>query len=118
MLKKSDALDKKTYRPISDLPSLSKIFERLIESQVKPCTNSFLNPLLFRYKEGYSTQHALLRLVENFKQALDKKMSTGTVLIDHPKAPDCLSHDFILAKLDANGFTNQALRHIQSYLMD
>ena len=46
ILKEGDAFDEKNYRPISVLPSLSKIFERLIENQVKPSANSFLNPLL------------------------------------------------------------------------
>ena len=118
ILKKGDAFDKKKYRPISILPSLSKIFERLIEKQVKPYTNSFLSPLLCGYREGYSTQHALLRLVENCKKALDQKMNTGAVFIDLSKAFDCLNHDLLIAKLDAYGFTRLALKYIKSYLRD
>ena len=118
ILKKGDAFDKKNYRPISILPSLSKIFERLIEKQVKPYTNSFLSPLLCGYREGYSTQHALLRLVENCKKALDQKMNTGAVFIDLSKAFDCLNHDLLIAKLDAYGFTRLALKYIKSYLRD
>ena len=118
ILKKGDAFDKKNYRPISILPSLSKIFERLIEKQVKPYTNSFLSSLLCGYREGYSTQHALLWLVENCKKALDQKMNTGAVFIDLSKAFDCLNHDLLIAKLDAYGFTRQALKYIKSYLRD
>ena len=118
VLKKGDAFDKKNYRPISILPSLSKIFERLIEKQVKPYTNSFLSPLLCGYREGYSTQHALLRLVENCKKALDQKMNAGAVFIDLSKAFDCLNHDLLIAKLDAYGFTRLALKYIKSYLRD
>ena len=97
---------------------MSKIFERLIEKQVKPYTNSFLSPLLCRYKEGHSTQHALLRLVENCKRALDQKGNTWVVFIDLTKAFDCLNHDLPIAKLDAYGFTRQALKYIKSYLRD
>ena len=117
ILKKGDGFDKKNYRPIPVLPSLSKILERLIENQIKPYTNSFLNPLLSGYREGYSTQHALLRLVKHYKKALDQKMSTGAVFIDLFKGFECLNHDLLLAKLDAYGFTRQALKHIKSYLM-
>ena len=45
-------------------------------------------------------------------------MSTGAVFIDLSKAFDCLNHDLLLAKVDAYGFTKQALKHIQSYLRD
>jgi len=93
ILEKGDAFEKKNYRPISVLPSLFKIFERLIENQVKSYTNSFLSPLLWRYREGHSTQHALLRLVENCKKALHQKMNTGAVFIDISKELDALNHD-------------------------
>ena len=113
ILKKGDAFDKKNYRPISILPSLSKIFERLIEKQVKPYTNPFLSPLLCGYREGYSTQHALLRLVENCKKALDEKINIGAVFINLSKAFDCLNHDLLIAKLDAYGFTRPALTYLR-----
>ena len=71
ILKKGDAFDKKNYKPISVLLSLSMIFERLIENRVKPYTNPFLSPLFCGCREGHSTQHAMLRLVENCKKALD-----------------------------------------------
>ena len=45
-------------------------------------------------------------------------MSTGAVFIDLSKALDCLNHDILLARLDAHGFTREALKHIQSYLRD
>ena len=78
ILKKGD--DKKSNRTISVLPSLSKIFERLIDYQVKPYTNTSLNPLLCGFKEGHSTQHALLQLVKLYKKALDQTMSTGAII--------------------------------------
>ena len=118
ILKKEDAFDKKNYIPISILPSLFKILERLKEKQVKPYTNSFLSPLLCGYREGYSTQHALLRLVKNCKKALDQKIYTRAVFIDFYKVFDCLNHDLLIAKLDAYGFTRQAVRYIKSYLRD
>ena len=118
ILKKGDAFNKNNYRPISILSSLSTKYERLIERQVKPYTNSFLSPLLCGYREGYSTQHALLLLVKNCKKTLDQKINTGAVLIDLSKALDCLNHDLLIAKLDANGSTRPALNYTKSYLRD
>ena len=45
-------------------------------------------------------------------------MDTRAILIDFSKALDCLNHDLLLAKLEADGFTRQALRLIQNYIRD
>ena len=58
---------------------MSKIFERLMEKQIKPYANTFLNPLICGLREGHSTQHALLRFVENRKRALDNRMSKWAI---------------------------------------
>ena len=43
------------------------------------------------YRENYSTNHALKRLMENWKKALDEKFLVGTVLMDLLKAFDCIT---------------------------
>ena len=53
---------------------------------------------------------------EKWKSAADKGKSFGTLLTDLPKAFDCLSHDLLLAKLHAYGFSLFALKLIHSYL--
>ena len=70
------------------------------------------------FREGYSTQHALLRLLETCKEFLDKEGYVGAVLMDLSKAFDCLDHDLLLAKLDAYGFSRNALLLICNYLSD
>ena len=62
--KQEDTFSKKNYRPITVLPSVSKIFERLMQNQMLPFVQKFLSPLLSGFREGYGTQHALLRLIE------------------------------------------------------
>ena len=62
------------------LTFMSKIFERLLESQAKTYINSLLNPLICGFREGHSTKHALLRLVENCKKALDQKMNKRAIV--------------------------------------
>ena len=116
LFKNQDALTKKNYRPITILTSESKIFERIMCEQIKV----FLpfSHYLCGFREGYSTQHALLRLLETCKEFLDKKGYVGAVLMDLSKAFDCLDHDLLLAKLDAYGFSRNALILICSYLSD
>ena len=63
--KKNDPLDKTNYRPISILPVVSKIFERIMQKQINDFIISFLSPYLCGYRKGFNTQHALLTLVEN-----------------------------------------------------
>ena len=68
------------------------------------------------FRAGYSAQHCLLAMLEKWKSAVDNKKTFGALLTDLSKAFDCLSHDLLLAKLNAYGFNLPALRLIQSYL--
>ena len=65
ILKKEDPLDKTNYRPISILPTFSKTFERIIFNQLQRFSNKFLSPLLCGFWKGYSTQYALINLLQN-----------------------------------------------------
>ena len=79
---------------------------------------SFLSPLLCGFREGYGTQHALLRLIETCKKTLDNGGFAGALLMDLSKAFDCLNHELLIAKLSAYGFSPSALRLIHSYLSE
>ena len=63
-----------------------------------------------------STQHCLLAMLETWKSAVDKGKSFAALLTDLSKAFDCLSHELLLTKLHAYGFSIAALRLIHSYL--
>ena len=68
------------------------------------------------YRQKYSTNHVLIRLIENWKKALDEKFLVGTVLMDLSKAFDCIPHDLLIAKLHAYGFSLKTVTFIYSYL--
>ena len=68
--------------------------------------------------KGYSTQYCLLSMLEKWKSAVDKEKYFGALLADLSKALDCISHEFIPAKLHAYGFSLRALRLIHSYIND
>ena len=114
--KADDSTYKKNFRPISVLSTLSKIFERLLYSQMLPFIKPKLSNLLCGFREGYSTHHALLRLVERCKKLLDDKGVIRMVLTDLSKAYDYLPYDLLVAKLHAYGFGLSSLQMIYSYL--
>ena len=58
--------------------------------------------------ENYSSSHVLIRLIENWKQALDKNFVVGTVLMDLSNNFDCIPHDLLIAKLYAYGFSEKS----------
>ena len=118
LFKKEDAFTKKNYRPITVLPSVSKIYERLVQDQMLTFVQSFLSSLLCGFREGYGTQHALLRFVEACKKTMDNRGVAGAVLTDLSKAFDCLNHELLIAKLNGYGFSRSALLFIHSYLTD
>ena len=64
----------------------------------------------------YNTQHVLLRLIEEWKNKLDKNYVVGAIVMDLSKAFDCIPHDLIIAKLAAYCFDPKFLEYILSYL--
>ena len=62
----------KNYRPISVLPIVSKIFERIMDKQTDSYIDKILSPYLCGYRKGYSCQHALLAMIEKWKKSLDE----------------------------------------------
>ena len=114
--KKKDATNVENYRPVSVLPSTSKIFERLLQTQIAEYISGKLSPYLCGYRKGYSAQHALISLIEHWRKALDSKGYAGAVLMDLSKAFDCINHNLLIAKLHAYGFSLQSLKLIKSYL--
>ena len=64
ILKKEDPFQAKNYRSVSVLPIISKIFEKILHRQVSSYVDQFLSTFMFSYRKGYSTQQALLSLIE------------------------------------------------------
>ena len=66
--KKKDPTLVENYRPVSVLPTVSKVFERIIQKQFSSFINDFLSPYLCSYIKGFNTQYALLSLIEKWKK--------------------------------------------------
>ena len=116
LYKKGDNLMMKNYRPVSILPCLSKILERTMLLQLNLFLDQILDPRVSAYRTGYSCQYALLRLIEDYKRALDDKKQVASTLMDLSKAFDCLSHPLIVAKLYSYGLSVKGCCLIWSYL--
>ena len=114
--KKDDPFTEKNYRPVSILPTLSKIYERLLSEQLTEHFNSIFHDFLSAFRASYGCQTTLLRLVEDWKQALDNNMYVGAILMDLSKAFDCIPHDLLLAKLQAYGVSKHSCNLLASYL--
>ena len=82
LFKKDNNTNKENYRPISILPSISKIFERLMFQQVTTYVSNKLSTYLCGFRKGYNAQHALLRLKDNLNKCLDKKEKVGLFMMD------------------------------------
>ena len=104
VLKRKNPLDKSNYRPVSFLPPISKIYEKLLQKQINNYIENILSTYLCGYRKVYSTHHALICLTEKWKEILDKKEFCGAVLLDLSKAFDTIDHELLVTKLHAYGF--------------
>ena len=118
IFKKKDKTFVENYRPVSVLPTVSKIFERIMQKQITDYIGKFLSPFLCGYRKGFSTQYALLSLIERWRLCLDKQGFAGALLMDLSKAFDTINHELLIAKLHAYGFSIEALEVLLSYLQD
>ena len=75
-----------------------------------------MSPFISSYREGYSTQHVLAILIEEWRKNLDDDYIVGGVPMDLPKAFDCIPHDLLIAKLDSYALDRNLLKYRNSYL--
>ena len=87
-----------------------------IHENLTPFVNSFLSNVISAYRKTQSTNHALIRLIENLKTFLDQIKFVGTVLMDLFKTFNCIPNDLLIIKMHAYGFSSKSLTLFYSYL--
>ena len=116
--KKGSLIEASNYRPISLLPLISKVIEKVIHDQ----TSAFLKSrnLLYNYQFGFRKKHStdfcLSFLNDKILKGFDQGLITGMILIDLQKAFDRIDHDILLQKLYVIGFSKHSANWFRSYL--
>jgi len=118
LFKKGSKTEPKNYRPISLLPLISKVFEKVVLDQTQNFLNE--NKVLYNYQSGFRSSHstafALSYLNDKILQGFDKGLVTGMILIDLQKAFDTIDHDILLKKLSVLNFSRDSIQWFKSYL--
>lgn len=112
--------DLKDLRPITILPTLSKILERIIETQLRDhiAVNDILPSTQSGFRPGFSCGTALLSITDDIITEIDNKNSGVLILLDYSKAFDTISHEILLSILHYIGLSFQAIELIKNYLAD
>lgn len=105
-------------RPVSILPAVSKIFEKIIYQQIFEYLH--INNILSKFQSGFrpfhSTASALTHVLDEIVEGNDKNMVTAMALLDYSKAFDTINHEVLCAQLKYYGFECKAINLIKSYL--
>ena len=113
LYKKDDSVNFSNHRPISLLPSISKIFEKVIFKQLADYLEE--NNLMYKYQYGfrnyYSTEYAALHLLDYLNSEVDARRIPLNVYLDLSKAFDFLSHSILLDKLKHYGVAHDLLKN-------
>ena len=116
--KKGERSDPGNYRPISILPTLSKIIEKHVASQLRDFLQTFdlLQKEQSGFRQHHSCQTALTKLTDMWLKDIDEGNLTGSVFVDFTKAFDLVDHKLLIQKLGLYHFDNCSLKWFTSYL--
>lgn len=120
IFKKGSNLECSNYRPISLLPSVSKIIEKIIKKRVIGFYNKtdFFSSNQFGFRSGFSTEAALLNFITTVSGSINAGKKVSGLFLDIKKAFDTVDHKILLDKLYKSGIRGIALDWFESYLFN
>ena len=118
LYKKSSYFLPENYRPISLLSCLDKIFEKLIHKRLMEFINKYKIIILEQYGflKDHSTMCALIDVIDNVRNYIDKGEYALGIFLDLKKAFDTVNHTILLSKLEYYGFRGHVNKFLASYL--
>ena len=120
ILKKGNKAEKSNYRPISILPTLSKITESVLHSRLLRhlLSNNIISKQQAAYLPADSTSQQLISMIHLIKTAMASKNIAQGVFLDVSAAFDAVWHRGLLAKLEQINICGSAFQLFSSYLTD
>lgn len=118
LFKKGSKSDPNNYRPISILPILSKVIEKILTQQIRAFMEDF-NLFIdnqYGFREKRNTTGALNKLLEKLYVNFDSGLVTYGLFLDFSKAFDTVDHDILLKKLEFYNFSVESRNLLKSYL--
>ena len=109
------------FRPVSNLPFISKIIEKVVASQLNNhmTLNKLHEPLQSSYKKFHSTETTLTCVLDDFLGAIDDKKCVLLLMLDLSAAFDTVDHDILLNRMEKRlGIQGNALNWFKSYLSE
>ena len=118
--KHDSKLDLNNYRPISVLPVVSKIFEKVVFDQAYAFLNKnyLLSDIQSGFRHLHSTLTAMLDVTDKWYTNMDSGLINAVLFIDLKKAFDTIDHNILLQKLTCYGFNKETIDLFRNYLSD
>ena len=120
LFKGGDRTNLGSYRPISLLPALSKVLEKIILVRMMTflSDNNIISEHQFGFRPKFSTEYAIVDIYDKLTKNLDNSSTSCAIFLDLAKAFDTVSHNILLRKLEKYGFRGNTLKLLSSYLKD
>ena len=118
IFKSGSKSDPSNYRPISILPTISKIFEKHVNKHLMGYLHKYnlLNETQSGFRPKHSCQSALIKLTDHWLKCIDDGDLIGTLFLDFRKAFDLVNHNLLIEKLSLYKFSSLSLNWFKSYL--
>ncbi|UYV62896.1 hypothetical protein LAZ67_2002298 [Cordylochernes scorpioides] len=115
---KISAKSPEDLRPISLLPTIGKIYERIILRRLQRYldNSNFIIPQQFGFRRGHSTTHQLIAVMDYIQIRRSHKEVVGAVFLDFAKAFDKVWHNGLIKKLTKHQFPSDIINFMQNYL--